>query len=255
MYRDTWMSPLDVSLFPFEKKTEKKGNDRVSPAATDSVIKKKIPQTKQNENMYVYISRTTEWQFFLLYNRETGAAVRLSIQRSCRCIGRRWPPQVKTNICVSYRRRQDEEGAVLSGRVTSENIERDISPPPLCDLIAPFTSNWPTLFLPWFESTFLCSLYANIDWPATDTTTHTHTPYVILCKAYIAVSLCVSPSDLSLSVFICKIHRQRERESTWTSLNQHGHFSLILEVRLHRERETFQIDPTCYTEVMMTSKV
>jgi hypothetical protein len=54
------MSPLDVSLLPFENISGKKGNDRVSPAATDSVIKKKIPQTKQNENIYVYISRTTE---------------------------------------------------------------------------------------------------------------------------------------------------------------------------------------------------
>ena len=49
------MSPLDVSLFPFEKKTEKKGNDRVSPAATDSVIKKRSP--KQNKTKtYTYIS-------------------------------------------------------------------------------------------------------------------------------------------------------------------------------------------------------
>ena len=37
LYRDTWMSPLDVSLFPFEKKTEKKGND------IESVLRQLIP--------------------------------------------------------------------------------------------------------------------------------------------------------------------------------------------------------------------
>jgi len=98
-------------IIPFWKENRKKGKRSSQSCGNWFRNKKKIPQTKQNENMYVYISRTTEWQFFLLYNRETGAAVRLSIQRSCRCIGRRWPPQVKTNICVSYRRRQDEEGA------------------------------------------------------------------------------------------------------------------------------------------------
>ena len=171
-------------------------------------------------------------------------------------LGRRWPPQVKTNICVSYRRRQDEEGAALSGRVTSENIEGDISPSLWLWLDCAVHFKLADALLPWFESTFLCSLYANKTGQL-PTPRHTHTVallYVILCKAYIAVSLCVSPSNLSLSVFICKIHRQRE--STWTSLNQHGYFSLIFEVRLHREKK-FQIGPTCYvaTEVMMTSKV
>jgi hypothetical protein len=72
------MSPLDVSLLPFENISGKKGNDRVSPAATDSVIKKDPPNKTKRKHIRIYQqdNRVTAQRFlfsffFKLYKRKT----------------------------------------------------------------------------------------------------------------------------------------------------------------------------------------